>query len=173
MSSNLNIIQNTAIHINPSPPIRAGVTYWVGRVVISNANNYHCKALNRTTTKESYFDLFWKKTMKYLVIMLTFILLVFVFESKGQSADITFIHYSDTSEIGLDREIGFPIINTENNIIDSIKEGVDIIYQPYLSYNNTYGYPDMIVKSSIGDVYNEFIFNMFSKFDNLSNTFSI
>lgn len=64
MSSNLNIIQNTAIHINPSPPIRAGVTYWVGRVVISNANNYHCKALNRTTTKESYFDLFWKKTMK-------------------------------------------------------------------------------------------------------------
>ena len=36
-----------------------------------------------------------------------------------------------------------------NNIIDSIKEGVDIIYQPYLSYNNTYGYPDMIVKSSI------------------------
>lgn len=120
MSSNLNIIQNTAIHINPSPPIRVGVTYWVGRVVISNANNYHCKALNRTTTKESYFDLFWKKTMKYLVIMLTFILLVFVFESKGQSADITFIHYSDTSEIGLDREIGFPIINTENNIIDSI-----------------------------------------------------
>ncbi len=37
--------------------------------------------------------------MKYLAIILTSILLVFAFQSKGQSAEITFINYSDTSDV--------------------------------------------------------------------------
>ncbi|MDC0257211.1 hypothetical protein OAK35_00560 [Crocinitomicaceae bacterium] len=58
--------------------------------------------------------------MKYLAIILTTILLIFSFESKGQSAEITYTYYSDTSEVGMDREIEFPIIFTENSTIDSI-----------------------------------------------------
>ena len=58
--------------------------------------------------------------MKYLAIILTSILLVFAFKSKGQSAEITFIHYSDTSDVGMDREIEFPIIHTGNSTVDSI-----------------------------------------------------
>ena len=66
--------------------------------------------------------------MKYLVIMLTFILLVFVFESKRQSADITFIHYSDTSEIGLDREIWILNKNIRRDILfDTLTTPIDCI----------------------------------------------
>ena len=58
--------------------------------------------------------------MKYLAIILTTILLIFAFESKGQSAEITYTYYSDTSDVGMDREIEFPIMFTENSTIDSI-----------------------------------------------------
>ena len=57
--------------------------------------------------------------MNYLSIILTSFLLVFAFKSNGQSAEISFIHYSDTSDIGMEREIEFPIMNTGNNTIDS------------------------------------------------------
>ena len=53
--------------------------------------------------------------MKYLAIILTTILLIFAFESKGQSAEITYTSYLDTSDVGMDREIEFPIIFTENS----------------------------------------------------------
>lgn len=51
---------------------------------------------------------------------MTTFLFVFAFKSNGQSAEIYFIHYSDTSDIGMEREIKFPIMNTGKNSIDSI-----------------------------------------------------
>ena len=58
--------------------------------------------------------------MKYLAIILTNILLIFAFESKGQSAEITYTHYSDTSDVGMNREVEFPIVYSGDSAIDSI-----------------------------------------------------
>lgn len=58
--------------------------------------------------------------MKYLAIILTTILLIFAFESKGQSAEITYTHYSDTSDVGMNREVEFPIVYSGDSAIDSI-----------------------------------------------------
>ena len=58
--------------------------------------------------------------MKYLSIILTSFLLVVAFKSNGQSAEISFIHYSDTSDLGMERQIEFPVINSGNNTVDSI-----------------------------------------------------
>ena len=58
--------------------------------------------------------------MNYTSILITSLLLFFAFKSNGQSAEVTFIQYSDTSDIGMPLEIEFPIMNTGNNKIDSI-----------------------------------------------------
>jgi|GEM_PF-4234468 len=58
--------------------------------------------------------------MKYLAIILTTILLIFAFESKGQSAEISYTHYSDTSDVGMNREVEFPIVYSGDSAIDSI-----------------------------------------------------
>lgn len=56
--------------------------------------------------------------MKYLAILL--FLQLINFSSISQSAEITFIHYSDTSDEGMDRDIEFPTIQTGSYAIDSV-----------------------------------------------------
>ena len=58
--------------------------------------------------------------MKYLAIILNSFLLFFALKCTGQSAEISFIHYSDTSDVGLAREINFPILHLQNSTIESI-----------------------------------------------------
>ena len=58
--------------------------------------------------------------MNYLSIILTSFLLAFAFKSNGQSTEVSFIHYSDTSDIGMEREVEFPLIKTMDIAIDSI-----------------------------------------------------
>ena len=58
--------------------------------------------------------------MRYQPLILIFLLCLLAFNSQGQKAKISFVYYSDTSDIGMNREVEFPIVNTGNSAIDSI-----------------------------------------------------
>ena len=58
--------------------------------------------------------------MKYLTPILICLLCLLAFNSQGQKAKISFVYYSDTSDIGMKREVEFPIVNSGNIAIDSI-----------------------------------------------------
>ena len=58
--------------------------------------------------------------MKYLTPTLILFLSLLAFNSKGQKAKISYVYFSDTSDVGMNREVEFPIFNSGDSAIDSI-----------------------------------------------------